>query len=101
MNKSVLPAIEKTLHQREACVFEPGGQAIHFVLPSAVDHISKTILAAKDFYEAELLETLHAELAPDDVVLDVGANLGNHTVYFSKAHPRCKLQEIRFLLMSE
>lgn len=83
MNKPLAPAID-TIQQRQAAVFEHSGQTIHFMLPSALDHISKTILAEKNFYETELLEALHAELSPGDVVLDVGANIGNHTVYFAK-----------------
>lgn len=53
-----------------------------FLLPAADDHISKAILSGS-FYEAELLGFLKEFLGDGDLVLDVGANIGNHTVFFA------------------
>lgn len=36
------------------------------------------------FYELAELEQLHADIGPQRVVLDIGANIGNHAVFFSK-----------------
>ncbi len=35
------------------------------------------------FYEEELLNELYRLLQPGDVVVDVGANIGNHTIFFA------------------
>lgn len=59
-----------------------GGKAFNFLLPSADDHISKAILSGS-FYEPELLDFLGNFLGQGDLVLDVGANIGNHTVFFA------------------
>ncbi len=36
------------------------------------------------FYEARELQQLYADIGPKKVVLDIGANIGNHAIYFSK-----------------
>ncbi|WP_282266841.1 FkbM family methyltransferase [Stenotrophomonas sp. PS02298] len=36
-----------------------------------------------DFYESDLLGAVGEMLAPGDLVVDVGANVGNHTVFFA------------------
>lgn len=54
----------------------------HFVLNSEVDHI-QNVIRAGSFYELEELN-LVAELAGNPkAILDVGANIGNHTLYFA------------------
>lgn len=63
--------------------FEYSGTSIDMVLPSREDHISKALLA-DGFYEQPMLEALADALRPGDVVVDAGANIGNHTVYFAK-----------------
>ena len=63
--------------------FERSGIAAQLSFPSGEDHIAKQVAAAGDFYEAELLDTLAALLEPGDLVLDIGANVGNHTIFFS------------------
>lgn len=47
------------------------------------DHIFKTIRESGEFYENGLLSFLGHFLEPNDLVLDVGANIGNHTVWFA------------------
>ncbi|KRA30244.1 hypothetical protein ASD68_15470 [Rhodanobacter sp. Root627] len=64
--------------------FEHAGHQVKLALPSESDHISVQILASKSFYELAFLQALKALLKPGDLVLDVGANIGNHTVYFAK-----------------
>lgn len=59
-----------------------GHKTFRFLLPSSHDHISKTILAGS-FYESVLLDFLKRFLAPGDLVIDAGANIGNHTVFFA------------------
>lgn len=59
-----------------------GNKKFNFLLPSANDHISKVIISGS-FYELELLEFLKDFLAEGDLILDVGANIGNHTIFFA------------------
>lgn len=46
---------------------------------SVSDHLRQT----KEFYELDFLEGLSSMLEPSTLVLDVGAHIGNHTVYFA------------------
>jgi FkbM family methyltransferase len=49
-----------------------------------VDLIQKEILRTNNFFESKLLAQLEEVIRPGDVVLDAGANIGNHTVFFAK-----------------
>jgi FkbM family methyltransferase len=47
------------------------------------DHIYSIIKNRGEFYEQELLSALRPLLSPGDWVVDVGANIGCHSVYFA------------------
>ena len=66
--------------------FERYGKIISMYLPHyEVDYIQQFIAKWADFYEAEDLEYLrNVYLRDGNVILDIGANIGNHTVFFSK-----------------
>ncbi|WP_247042179.1 FkbM family methyltransferase [Arthrobacter rhizosphaerae] len=60
------------------------GKSYFLDLPEAdVDYIQKSIANTKRPYEEEMLIDIAKSLAPGDLVLDVGANCGNHTLYLS------------------
>lgn len=62
----------------------PFGQ-INFYLPYAGTDILQTCIAyAHTFHEFDLLKTVRNLLPPEPVIADIGANIGNHTVFFSK-----------------
>ena len=52
------------------------------------DYIFKTISGEKDFYESELLDWLLVIYIDEGSFIDVGANIGNHTIFFSKIMER-------------
>lgn len=58
-------------------------QIYRMTIPSVDDHIGKQLLTTGSFYEGELLKALRRLVSPGDVIVDVGANIGNHTVYFA------------------
>lgn len=62
--------------------FSHQGTAVRLSLP-ADDHIANVIKTSSDFYEPDLLNALAPLVSPGDLVLDVGANIGNHTIFFS------------------
>lgn len=62
---------------------EEGPASFRICVPSSDDHIGKYLLQNGVFYEAELLHALKRVLRPGDIVVDVGANIGNHTVFFA------------------
>ncbi|WP_284986354.1 FkbM family methyltransferase [Arthrobacter sp. fls2-241-R2A-172] len=63
-------------------VIEHGDKVIQ-IEAVAGDHIGATIAASKKFYEWQFLGTLAEYLSPGDLVVDVGANIGNHSVFFA------------------
>lgn len=69
--------------QQVSSSFQYGGRLFHFLLPSEKDHVSGVIRSEKSFYEVRLLSLFEGILGEDGLVLDVGANIGNHTVFFA------------------
>jgi len=58
---------------------------VKMYLPYAdVDRIQAGVAARKTFYEERHLRQIIPLIGPDSVVFDAGANIGNHTVFFSK-----------------
>lgn len=49
----------------------------------AEDHIQRRIFELGRFYEQEMLTDMRMRLRPGDLVLDVGAYLGNHSVFLA------------------
>lgn len=70
-------------------VFTHQEQEIFFHLPDRKDHIQKSIALSSNFYEPEMLEDMRARVRKLDLpehatAFDIGANIGNHTVYLGK-----------------
>ncbi len=59
------------------------GKLFQFVHRNEKDHIFSIIRNSGTFYEQELLTALRPLLKPGELVVDVGANIGNHTVFFA------------------
>lgn len=66
------------------CSFRYEGTPIHFHLPSPKDHIQRIIRTSKTFYEHDMLRDIQNRLPIGSTILDIGANIGNHTVFFAK-----------------
>jgi FkbM family methyltransferase len=63
----------------------PGADRTLTVAGVRGEYVFDQIAALGDFYERDVLDSLRRlPLAPGDVVLDVGANIGNHTLYFGE-----------------
>jgi FkbM family methyltransferase len=60
------------------------------------DHIFKVLVKNKTFYEIKLLNKIKS-FDLTGTVLDVGANIGNHTVYFST---QCKFDSVHSFEMN-
>ena len=63
-------------------------------LPNAsTDYIQKKISTEKQPYELPMLQDIKGRVEADDLVLDIGANIGNHTLYLA-AIAGCKVVAI-------
>ena len=56
----------------------------HIALPNAAtDYIQKKLLLEKTPYELDMLKDMQQRLSEGDFVLDVGANIGNHSLFLA------------------
>ncbi len=62
--------------------FTSYGKDVRFHLPDPGDHVQGIISREKGFYEADMLSDMRTRLRHDQLVLDVGAHIGNHTIFF-------------------
>ena len=72
-------------------------------LPFLWDCIQKTISSSKTFFECQFLRHVSKYIDKTKTILDIGANIGNHSIYFSKVlkckkvvsfEPQTTMQEI-------
>ena len=66
----------------EICKIKALGREFDFLLNSDVDHIQNVIRSGQ-FYELEELELIAKFARRPKRILDVGANIGSHSVYFA------------------
>lgn len=105
INKAVADRLDELIHLQRISLLGEGrvfsflhdDQIIRLTLPLAErDFIQRNILKAGGFYEIRQLEMLRAQkiVEPGAVICDVGANIGNHSVYFAKTFQPSKLVAI-------
>lgn len=63
--------------------FDYGGRSFLFGHANPDDHIFNIVKKGSTFYEDTLLEALRPHLKPGDLVVDAGANVGNHSLFFA------------------
>ena len=55
-----------------------------FYVPNfPIDEIQRTVVNNQDFYEIKTLKILDKYIKDNAVILDIGSNIGNHTLYWS------------------
>lgn len=64
--------------------FEQMGQPFRFWIDERPDSLQDIIQRTGNFYEAEALQLMRDTLPPKPRIVDVGANIGNHAVYFDR-----------------
>ncbi|ATN35367.1 hypothetical protein ACO34A_16310 [Rhizobium sp. ACO-34A] len=64
--------------------FNYGGHNFQLYTHNHPDHLFNVITAEKSFYELDLLVKAKEVYTPGSVIVDIGANIGNHTVFFTK-----------------
>lgn len=71
-------------HDKDIFSFKYKNENISLYLPNHGDFIQSRIRNKKQFYESALLDDLYTSGLSGKTVIDVGANIGNHTVFFAK-----------------
>lgn len=75
----------------DGVLLEAGGTAYRILLPDwETDYIQGYLASTRTPYEAAMLEDMASRLLPGQLVLDVGAYVGNHTLYLA-AVARCRV----------
>ena len=65
-------------------IFNEEGVRYEIVLPDAdEDYIQRVLFETGKPYELDMLQNMRQRIAEGDLVLDVGANVGNHTLYLA------------------
>lgn len=63
--------------------FDHGRRLVRFWIPALPDTIEAEIVRTGDFYESDQLDFIAALLPRHASIVDVGANIGNHTIHFA------------------
>ena len=63
--------------------FKWDGKPVRLHFATEDDHIAKVVRNTKTFYEVEMLRDIRARLFFAKCAVDVGAHVGNHTVFFA------------------
>jgi FkbM family methyltransferase len=71
------------MNETHDVAFTAAGKSLSLSFATAEDHIAQVIRQTGNFYEAEMLADARSRLFYPARAVDVGAHVGNHTVYFA------------------
>ena len=92
MERLLAHQVWSALGEEKVLTFPYQNLEISFHLPEGwFDLLQRIILLNRKFYEVPLLENIRARLGPRPVIADIGANIGNHSVFFAKV---CKAEHV-------
>ena len=79
-------SIYKMLFKKQGCILDISNKKTKIYLPNfEKDFIQNMIYKKEEFFEYELLKYAKKSLIKKNaVILDIGANIGNHTLFFAK-----------------
>lgn len=61
---------------------------VRFYLPNCYEDLIQTSIMESEFFDFEVLKNLRKYIKENSVILDIGANIGNHTMFFMHfCHP--------------
>ena len=82
--KNAIEKIRRKIHPKDIFYFHSNGNKIKFYLPIKKDWIQQQIIVKNNFYELDLLKKVEKYVHKGNNILDIGSNIGNHIIYFSK-----------------
>lgn len=72
------------IDESDTVVVSDKGQSYRVYLPNhESDYIQNKVFTTRQPYELVMLQDMAARLGQDDLVIDVGANIGNHSLYLA------------------
>ena len=80
----IIDLIENELAQIDVYSVYYNGKQTKFYLPNQSDHIQSILVHYQRFYEEKMLIDIESRVLEDSVIIDVGAYIGNHTVFFAE-----------------
>ena len=92
-NKNLNIFVEEIFHKKNRLLYHqnlifdkkfPIKNALIYIPDYPIDHIQRLIVETGDFYEIKDLKYLDQYLNNESIVLDIGANIGNHSIYWGK-----------------
>ncbi len=82
--KNTIESLRRLGMKDDIFSFRYNTKKIYFYLPWKRDYIQQQILFRNSFYERKTLEKISKFVSDDFIFLDIGSNIGNHVVYFTK-----------------
>lgn len=81
--KARMAALAQMPDEERFYTFEVDGAPVRIALPRLQDEIAIRMVRAQTFYAREELDRLRQIVGDGKSIVDVGANIGNHAVYFA------------------
>lgn len=76
--------LENKIAQKNIYNIYCNGKQTQFLLPNTKDHIQRIVANHQVFYEQTMLMDVKNRVPEDSVIIDVGAYIGNHSMFFAQ-----------------
>lgn len=82
--------LRRSAWEKAGCFFR-NRFGVCFYLPNCYEDLIQTLIIENEFFDFAVLKDIQKFIKADSVILDIGANIGNHSLYFARF---CRPQKI-------